>query len=309
VGAPRFLISEAVRGEGAHLVDASGRRFVFDDHPSGELAPRDVVSRSIFRHLQKTGAKSVGLDLRVIDRDRVLYRFPNIVQVCKEWGIDVFQQPIPVGPAAHYWMGGVTCDDLNRSSIRGLYVVGETASTGVHGANRLASNSLLECVVYGSQLKDIELVKPTNADFNGSEAVVKDSNKATLMVNEADRSVVLELRELLPELMWNAAGIVREREALELAVVQVDSWIGRFNGLALSQTLMMAKGRILIDDQLLVREWGELRNLLTVGRLILRSALFRQESRGGHFREDFPETRDEAWAVHSVVVGDELRLI
>jgi L-aspartate oxidase len=94
-----------------------------------------------------------------------------------------------------------------------------------------------------------------------------------------------------------------------LAVVQVDSWIGRFNGLALSQTLMMATGRILIDDQLLVREWGELRNLLTVGRLILRSALFRQESRGGHFREDFPETRDEAWAVHSVVVGDELRLI
>jgi len=307
VGAPRFLISEAVRGEGAHLVDASGRRFVFDDHPSGELAPRDVVSRSIFRHLQKTGAKSVGLDLRVIDRDRVLYRFPNIVQVCKDWGIDVFEQPIPVGPAAHYWMGGVTCDDLNRSSVRGLYVVGETASTGVHGANRLASNSLLECVVYGSQLKAIELVSPRNAASNESEAVAADSNRESLIVNETDRAVVLELRELLPELMWNAAGIVRERESLELAVAQVDRWIDRFDGLALSQRLT-ATGRIVIEDPSSVREWGELRNLLTVGRLILRSALFRQESRGGHFREDFPETRDDLWAGHSAVVGDELKL-
>jgi L-aspartate oxidase len=120
--------------------------------------------------------------------------------------------------------------------------------------------------------------------------------------------VVLELRELLPELMWNAAGIVRERAALELAVVQVDRWIERFDGLALSQRLT-ATGRILIDDPSSVREWGELRNLLTVGRLILRSALFRQESRGGHFREDFPATRDEAWAAHSAVVGDELILM
>ena len=312
VGAPRFLISEAVRGEGAHLVDSSGRRFVFDDHPSGELAPRDVVSRSIFRHLQKTGAKSVGLDLRVMDRDRVLYRFPNIVQVCNDWGIDVFKQPIPVGPAAHYWMGGVTCDALNRSSIPGLYVVGETASTGVHGANRLASNSLLECVVYGSQLNAIELINNITTVSNQLEVVTADSNLAdsnpeSLVVNGADRSLVLELRELLPELMWNAAGIVRERAELELAVVQVNSWIEQFDGLALSQTLM-ATGRILIDDQSLVREWGELRNLLTVGRLILRSALFRQESRGGHFRADFPETRDE-WAAHSAVVGDELLLI
>ena len=304
VGAPRFLISEAVRGEGAHLVDASGRRFVFDDHPSGELAPRDVVSRSIFRHLQTTGAKSVGLDLRVIDRDRVLYRFPNIVQVCKDWGIDVFKQPIPVSPAAHYWMGGVTCDVLNRSSIPGLYVVGETASTGVHGANRLASNSLLECVVYGSQLKAIELIDQSDAAFNRSDV---NSIKASLVVSEADRAVLLELRERLPELMWNAAGIVRERSALELAVVQVNNWIERFYGLALSQTLMSA-GQILIDHPLSVREWGELRNLLTVSQLILRSALFRQESRGGHFRDDFPETLGK-WAGHSMVVGDELQLI
>ncbi len=311
VGAPRFLISEAVRGEGAHLIDDTGRRFVFDDHPSGELAPRDVVSRSIFRHLQKTGAKSVGLDLRVISRDRVMYRFPNIVQVCKDWGIDVFQQPIPVGPAAHYWMGGVACDELNRSSVRGLYVVGETASTGVHGANRLASNSLLECVVYGSQLRAIELLKPrkpVSDDSEKSEIVLGESDRPILVVDQADRSVVLELRERLPELMWNAAGIVRKRAALELAIAQVDSWIEQFDRLALSQTLM-ATERILMNDQSLVREWGELRNLLTVGRLILRSALFRQESRGGHFREDFPETKDDSWAAHSAVVGDRLMLV
>ncbi len=307
VGAPRFLISEAVRGEGAHLIDDAGRRFVFDDHPAGELAPRDVVSRSIFRHLQKTGSKSVGLDLRGIDRDRVLYRFPNIVQVCQDWGIDVFQQPIPVGPAAHYWMGGVTCDNSNRSSIRNLYVVGETASTGVHGANRLASNSLLECVVYGSQLKTIELASPRTADSNKLEAVTDDWNTERLVVNQADRSVVLDLRERLPELMWNAAGIVRERDTLESAVGQVDRWIAQFDGLALSQGLT-ATGRIVIEDPSSVREWGELRNLLTVSRLILRSALFRQESRGGHFREDFPETQDDLWAGHSAVVGDELKL-
>jgi L-aspartate oxidase len=219
----------------------------------------------------------------------------------------VFEQPVPVGPAAHYWMGGVTCDVLNRSSIPGLYVVGETASTGVHGANRLASNSLLECVVYGSQLKAIELINNISTVSNQLEVVTADSNPVSLVVNDADRSLVLELRELLPELMWNAAGIVRERAALELAVGQVNSWIDRFDGLVLSQTLM-ATGPILIDDQSLVREWGELRNLLTVGRLILRSALFREESRGGHFRADFPETRDE-WAAHSAVVGDELLLI
>lgn len=162
-GAPRFLISEAVRGEGAHLIDGEGHRFVFQDHPAGELAPRDVVSRSIFRHLQRSGGDCVWLDLRVIEPERVLLRFPNIIQVCREWGVDVFSEPIPVGPAAHYWMGGVTCDVLNRSTLPGLYVVGETASTGVHGANRLASNSLLECVVFGAQLRSIALPEKDNA--------------------------------------------------------------------------------------------------------------------------------------------------
>ncbi|MEO8893419.1 MAG: L-aspartate oxidase, partial [Coleofasciculaceae cyanobacterium] len=157
-GAPRFLISEAVRGEGAHLIDRQGRRFAFDYHPDGELAPRDVVSRAIFSHLQREAAdpaQSVYLDLQAIPVETIRHRFPNIIQVCRQWGIDLFEEPIPVMPAAHYWMGGIATDLMNRTSIAGLYAIGETASTGVHGANRLASNSLLECLVFGARLHQI----------------------------------------------------------------------------------------------------------------------------------------------------------
>ena len=144
-GAPRFLISEAVRGQGAHLIDKKGNRFALEYDPAGELASRDVVSRDIFHHLHKTATKPnharVYLDLRPIDSDRVRYRFPNIINACQKWGIDVFQEPIPVAPATHYWIGGVPCDLMSQTSVPGLYAIGETASTGVHGANRLASNS------------------------------------------------------------------------------------------------------------------------------------------------------------------------
>ncbi|MGK7957238.1 MAG: L-aspartate oxidase, partial [Crocosphaera sp.] len=159
--APHFLISEAVRGEGAHLVDAQGRRFAFDYHPSGELAPRDVVSRAIFHYLQSQPSPSnVYLDLRPIEPERIRYRFPNIIRVCQEWGVDVFKEPIPVAPAAHYWMGGVKVDLNNSTSIKDLYAIGETASTGVHGANRLASNSLLECLVFAAQLSKLNVTSP-----------------------------------------------------------------------------------------------------------------------------------------------------
>ncbi len=300
-GAPRFLISEAVRGEGAHLIDASGRRFVFDDHPSGELAPRDVVSRSIFRHLQRSGESCVWLDLRVIERHRILLRFPNIIQVCRDWGVDVFSQPIPVGPAAHYWMGGVNCDAMNRSSLPGLYVVGETASTGVHGANRLASNSLLECVVFGAQLKEIALLKIEHSQSASAESI-------DLVVSADDRAVILELRDLLPKVLWSSAGITRLAASLEVGIESVEAWRSRFLTLPMSQMLMAdATVRVQSQDEVWVRSWGELRNLLEVGRSILRSALFREESRGGHFREDFPET-SKAWTKHSVMRGDELEL-
>ncbi|WP_255800730.1 FAD-binding protein [Acaryochloris sp. 'Moss Beach'] len=131
-GAPRFLISEAVRGEGAHLLDASGHRFMFDYHPQGELAPRDVVSRSIFTHLQASESQDhqVWLDLRPIAPEKIQRRFPKIIQVCQKWGVDVYQNPIPVSPAAHYWMGGIRTDLQSQTSIPGLYAVGEVASTG-----------------------------------------------------------------------------------------------------------------------------------------------------------------------------------
>ena len=161
-GAPRFLISEAVRGEGAHLVDHTGHRFAFDYHPKGELAPRDVVSRAIFNHLRQLANEGesqdcVWLDLRPIPRDRLQYRFPNILDFCQKHGLDPLNSPIPVAPAAHYWVGGIATDRHNQTSVPGLYAVGETTSTGVHGANRLASNSLLECIVFGAQFRHLHL--------------------------------------------------------------------------------------------------------------------------------------------------------
>jgi L-aspartate oxidase len=156
-GAPRFLISEAVRGEGAHVVDSQGRRFLFDTDPRGELAPRDVVSRAIYRHLQTHPEQSVWLDLRPIPVSQIQKRFPKIIQVCQEWGIDILQSPIPVAPAAHYWMGGVVTNLQAETTIPRLYAVGEVTSTGVHGANRLASNSLLECLVFAAQLAELSL--------------------------------------------------------------------------------------------------------------------------------------------------------
>ncbi len=164
-GAPHFLISEAVRGEGAHLVDEQGKRFTFDYDPRGELAPRDVVSRAIFHYLQTQQADPaqahVYLDLRPIATDKIRRRFPNIIRVCQKWGVDLLREPIPVAPAAHYWMGGVKVDLNNATSIQGLYAIGETASTGVHGANRLASNSLLECLVFAAQLSNLKVTTPS----------------------------------------------------------------------------------------------------------------------------------------------------
>ncbi|MEM7797029.1 MAG: L-aspartate oxidase, partial [Cyanobacteria bacterium P01_C01_bin.118] len=185
-GAPRFLISEAVRGEGAHLVDSNGYRFTFDYHPDGELAPRDVVSRAIFNHLQKNPKESVVyLDLRVIDPDRVQHRFPNIIRKCQKWaGINVFETPIPVSPAAHYWMGGITTNLESQTTISRLYAVGENASTGVHGANRLASNSLLECLVFGAQLKDL-----TPSPFESCSSELPTDRETLEMTQEFDKAM------------------------------------------------------------------------------------------------------------------------
>ncbi len=300
LGAPRFLISEAVRGEGAHLVDKKGHRFAFEYHSAGELAPRDVVSRAIFTHLQKTesdpASANVWLDLRPIPADTIRYRFPNIIQVCQKWGVDVFNEPIPVTPAAHYWMGGVETDLQNQTSIVGLYAVGETTSTGVHGANRLASNSLLECLVFGAGFTNLEVIPG-----HGAASVVP----SVVNFDPADLKVIEDLRSQLPRIVWQGAGISREQKMLEDAIAQVQSWQQEFQALTLTQLLITLKpSKTLkfehpeIDKSL--RAWGELRNLLDIADLILRSALFRTESRGGHYRSDYPETSVE-WQVHTIV--------
>lgn len=301
-GAPRFLISEAVRGEGAHLVDRQGYRFAFEYHPQGELAPRDRVSRAIFDYLERTepdpAQGRVFLDLSNIERDRIQYRFPNIIQVCQQWGIDLFKEPIPVTPAAHYWMGGVAVNLNNETTLPGLYAIGEVASTGVHGANRLASNSLLECIVYAAQLQDLAL--PTKAPT--PEPVGESFPLAPI-----DLAQITAWREELQRLLWHSAGICRTAAVLAEAIAQIEQWQGEFSQLAIVQQLRgLVPGQgLTADDGNLAALRGvvELGNLLDVAHLILKSAAFRTESRGGHFRRDYPEP-DPAWASHTVVKGD-----
>jgi L-aspartate oxidase len=313
-GAPRFLISEAVRGEGAHLVDGSGYRFAFDYHPQGELAPRDVVSRAIYRHLQAQADPNgwVGLDLQAIPRDRIHHRFPNIVRVCQRWGVDPFTQPIPVSPAAHYWMGGVVTDLDSRTTLAGLYAVGETASTGVHGANRLASNSLLECLVYGQKLAHLQIpavTAPPLASASGQATDPLPPDMGTVLAAHIarDRPQVEALRVTVPQHMWQGAGICRNEVGLTAALAAVRAGQATLAQLPSSQLLQRLSQQPGTYDCSgagdYLRLWGETRNLLDLAALILTSAAFRTESRGGHYREDYPDT-DPHWQVHTLVQGD-----
>ena len=304
-GAPRFLISEAVRGEGAHLIDKEGNRFAFEYHPDGELAPRDVVSRAIFTHLQKTGEDNVYLDLRSIPEDKIRYRFPNIIRVCRHWNIDLFTKPIPVAPAAHYWMGGIKVDTMNQTSIPGLYAVGETASTGVHGANRLASNSLLECVVYASQLSKL---KPNSLEnYPQKELVEVDDDWGSAM------ELVRLVRKELPDLIWQSAGICRQGEIMEQAIATVETWRSQLINLPCSQYVLNLSTQQEVqlnspsaESQL--KFYAETLSLLDISHLILRSAAFRLESRGGHYRLDYPKTIKE-WELHTVIQKDSIKRI
>ena len=303
-GAPHFLISEAVRGEGAFLRDRTGHRFSFDYHPKGELAPRDVVSRAIFQHLEKTESDpsqaKVYLDLSPIEPDRIQRRFPNIIKRCQSYGIDVFKEPIPVSPAAHYWMGGILTDLQCQTSIPGLYAIGETTSTGVHGANRLASNSLLECIVFAGQLSQIELLPVVSGEILQRVEIEMDWSD--------DCESLQKIREELPIVMWRGAGICRTQAGLENAIAQVQKWQTIFSQLSISQfvanltphqTVNFANP--LSEEQL--RFWAETRSLIDIADLILKSALFRQESRGGHYRLDYPHP-DENWKAHTLIQGD-----
>ncbi|WP_267383853.1 L-aspartate oxidase [Cyanobacterium sp. uoEpiScrs1] len=307
--APHFLISEAVRGEGAHLIDHQGQRFTFEYHPKGELAPRDVVSRAIFSHLEKTAVDLahgyVYLDLRPIESERILRRFPNILQVCRNWGIDVLKEPIPVAPAAHYWMGGICVNLKNETSIEGLYAIGETASTGVHGANRLASNSLLECLVFAAQLSKIEVSSPPVINPDKISVVRKKGEWG------AEIELIKNINRNLPILLWKSAGICREKNLLETALDQVQDWREQLKYIDSSQYILdLEPGQQIVFDSHTahtnLRICAETLNLLDIAYLILKSSLFRKESRGGHFRTDYPESSPQ-WRVHTLIYGNKSR--
>jgi L-aspartate oxidase len=269
-GAPRFLLSEAIRGEGAWLRNAAGERFMERYHSMGELAPRDVVSRAIVSEMRREGSPHMFLDLTHLDPDFVRRRFPRIYQTCLQHGVDLVKQPAPVHPAAHYAMGGVRTDLDGRTNLPRLYAAGEVTCTGVHGANRLASNSLLEGLVYGAR----------------AAVAMKERAGAPLLDGKlpAEPRFPQHTEEEVRRLATEKCGILRSGPELVEALEELGS----------KPLLAAAEPR---------RSLYELRSIHIVTTLIARAALAREESRGGHYRTDFPEKRAE-FRKHSLIKKD-----
>jgi len=271
-GVQPFLISEAVRGEGGFLRDAQGRTFMAKYDPAAELAPRDVVARAILTEMNKAGTDHVYLDVTHLSPSRVTSRFPQIYRFCLDHGLDITTEPIPVSPAAHYTMGGVRTNTWGETNIRGLYACGEAACTGVHGANRLASNSLLETIVFAKRVVQRSLLKELKVNEASAEAI-------SLSEPVAADAPPLDLGAL-QSLMWDKVGIVRDGRSLAEAKAVLSTWQA-----SLTEP----------SD----RPGHELANLLLCARLVTEGALMREESRGAHYRTDFPE-RSQAWHRHIV---------
>ena len=287
-GAPHFLLSEALRGEGAMLRNADLERFMKRHHEAGELAPRDIVSRAIVAEMLRTKTEFVYLDLTHLKADYIRKRFPRIYATCQTYGEDITSDLIPVRPAAHYAMGGVKTDLQGRSTLPGLYAAGETAATGVHGANRLASNSLLEGLVFGARagqamLKD----KPPASNPNKKTAAPKATASGERRGREPGEAPAAsgagsELLENIRAIMWREVGILR-------------------NGRDLTRAIEELAALEVPPPETPYRRDLELHILWRMGQLIARSALAREESRGGHYRSDFPYHNDEKFLKHSLV--------
>ncbi len=274
-GQPRFLLSEALRGEGARLVNEDGEAFMLRYDPAGDLAPRDRVARAIEREAQRTG-HPVYLSMQHVDPDFVYERFPLVAETCRQAGLDLARQRIPVGPAAHYMMGGVETDLDGRTSLPGLFAAGEVACTGVHGANRLASNSLLEGLVFGARAgRAMARCELARGDADSGARVTAASRTETLATGRISE---LEVQAL----MWRHAGLFRDEQGLQ-AVLSTLEPVWREMGGSADRTGDVEPAR-----------W-RLANLVTLGRLIARAALRRTESRGGHYRTDYPERDDIHW--------------
>jgi L-aspartate oxidase len=279
-GAPRFLLSEALRGEGAQLVNADGERFMTRYEAAGELASRDLVSRAIVREQRRTG-RPVYLSMAHLDPDWTRSRFPTIAEACKSVGLDLGTDRIPVGPAAHYVMGGVETDLWGRTTLMGLYAAGEVACTGVHGANRLASNSLLEGLVFGARAAQAMLLPGEN--FAPFSILATEESRLVPGTNHDSATPPLvpgTNRDAVRNLMWNAVGLWRDRAGLEQAITALDGWYDALG-----------------PDR------GGLASIVTVGRLMARAALRREETRGSHARADFPSRDDVKFRIH---LGDNI---
>jgi L-aspartate oxidase len=271
-GVQPFLISEAVRGEGGLLLDGEGVRFMPEYDARAELAPRDIVARAILERMQRTGVDHVELDVTHLPQALVIARFPQIYRFCLDHGLDITRQRIPVSPAAHYTMGGIRTNVWGETNIGGLYACGECACTGVHGANRLASNSLLETVIFAKRVVHRTLEAPGNAAGPAADAI--DLPPA------APAEAPPPTREALQSLMWDNVGIVRDGEGLARAKAVLAAW----------QASLPAPAD---------RPSHELADLVVCGRLVTEAALLREESRGAHYRSDFPQPREE-WRRHIV---------
>jgi len=276
-GAERALISETVRGEGGKLRDRFGVHFMSNYHPQGDLAPRDIVTRGIIRQMAETGDTNVYLDLTHLDKDRILKRFPKLAQLCALFDIDISTDSIPVRPSAHYFCGGIRVEKDGATDLEGLYACGEAADSGLHGANRLGSNSLLEGLVYG---------KGAGRAAAASAAKVGEPHiKAEYPSGDGDATIdIRDMENSLRALMWRQVGIEREAASLSESEQRIDFW----SSYVLDKEFDSPSGWII-------------QNMLTLCKLVTYSARMRTESRGAHHRVDFPDRDDLNWSRHLII--------